>query len=189
MTRPSLRRATLAGATLGALGAVLGRLAHRHLYRVAVAGDSMRPTLAPGDWLLLRRGPPPLDRATSVDASGLIVAARDHSGRLLLKRIVGLPGESLRVGQTVLVDGRELREPYASGVAPPATYRGVSRLSTDTLFLLGDRRDMSTDSRDFGPVTLASIEGVVLARYWPPHRIGWLPRPSRSWTATDDPPD
>jgi signal peptidase I len=158
----------------------------RRLYRVEVAGDSMRPTLAPGDWLLLRRGPPPADdepegAGTGAGAFGLVVAARDRSGRLLLKRIVGLPGESLRVGAAVQVNGRELIEPYASGTAPPASYRGVSRLATGELFLLGDRRDASTDSRELGPFALAAIEGVVLARYWPPRRIGLLHRPARRW--------
>ena len=77
----------------------------------------------------------------------------------------------------------ELIERYASGEAPAASYRGVSRLGADELFLLGDRRDASTDSRELGPLPLAAVEGVVLARYWPPRRIGLLRRPERHWAA------
>ncbi|MCY4639053.1 MAG: signal peptidase I [Chloroflexi bacterium] len=179
--RSRLLRVALAGAVLAAL---LGRLARRHLYRVEVRGASMRPALEPGDWLLLRRGAPSPDLLASGEAFGLVVAARSPGGRLLLKRLIGLPGESLRAGAAVQVNGRELDEPYASGEAPPSSYRGVSRLGPDSLFLLGDRRDRSTDSREFGPLEAAAVEGIVLARYWPPRRIGRLHRPARRWSAT-----
>jgi signal peptidase I len=186
VTRPSWRRAWRGGAAVAALvagAAALGGLGRRRLYRVEVAGSSMHPALQPGDWLLLRRGAPAAGPGAGDGAFGLVVAARDRSGRLLLKRIVGLPGESLRVGAAVQVNGRELIERYASGEAPAASYRGVSRLGEDELFLLGDRRDASTDSRELGPLPLAAVEGVVLARYWPPRRIGLLRRPTRRWAA------
>jgi signal peptidase I len=172
-------------AALVAGAATAGALARRQLYRVEVAGGSMHPALQPGDWLLLRRGAPPTGPGAGARAHafGLVVTARDRSGRLLLKRIVGLPGESLRVGPAVQVNGRELIEPYASGDAPTASYRGVSRLDADELFLLGDRRDASTDSRELGPLPISTVEGVVLARYWPPRRIGLLRRPERHWAA------
>ena len=178
--RSRLLRAALAGA---GLAAVLACLARRHLFRIEVRGASMRPALEPGDWLLLRRGAPSPSLLASGEAFGLVAAARSPGGRLLLKRIVGLPGESLRAGATVRVNGRELDEPYASGEAPASSYRGVSRLGPDSLFLLGDRRDQSTDSRDFGPLPAAAVEGIVLARYWPPRRIGRLNRPARRWSA------
>ena len=148
----------------------------------------MRPALEPGDWLVLRRGAPSAEQLASGAASGLVVAARSPDGRLLIKRIVGLPGESLRIGATVEVNGRGLDEPYASGEAPRPGYRGVSRVGPDALVLLGDRRDRSTDSRDFGPLSVAAVEGVVLARYWPPRRIGRLVRPERRWSGGDSPP-
>ena len=148
----------------------------------------MRPALEPGDWLLLRRGAPSPGQLASGAAFGLVVAVRAPDGRLLIKRIVGLPGESLRIGATVEVNGRDLDEPYASGDAPRAGYRGVARVGPDSLVLLGDRRDRSTDSRDFGPLGVGSVEGVVLARYWPPHRIGRLLRPERRWSAAGGAP-
>ncbi len=165
---------------LGLTGVILSRLARRQIYRVEVAGRSMSPTLEPGDWLLLRRGPP----SANESAFGLVVAARDRYGRLLLKRIVGLPGESLRVGKAVSVNGCDLLEPYASGEVPVTSYRGVSRLGASEFFLLGDHRNASTDSRELGPIKLDSLEGVVFARYWPPHRIGLLRRPKRCWITT-----
>lgn len=147
----------------------------RRYYRVEVAGRSMHPALQPGDYLVLRRGAP----EPGASAFGRVVALRDPEGRLLLKRIVGLPGEALRVGTAVQVSGRVLVEPYAGGATPSAQFRGLNQLHDDEYFLLGDRRDASTDSRDFGPVPRARIEGVAVGRYWPPRRIGRIARPRR----------
>lgn len=152
---------------------------------IEVAGHSMSPALLPGDFLLLRRGPPPPGEA----AFGRIVAFRNGQGLLVLKRVVGLPGESLRVGDAVHVNGRTLLEPYARGRCPPRQFRGVQRLEPGQLFLLGDRRDASTDSRDFGPVDASRVGGVAWFRYWPPGRIGRIRRPRRRFAAPDEPPN
>lgn len=148
----------------------------------------MRPALEPGDWLLLRRGAPSPEQLASGEAFGLLVAARSPGGRRLIKRIIGLPGESLRIGAAVEINGRRLDEPYASGEAPRPSFRGISRVGEESLVLLGDRRDRSTDSRDFGPLGVEAVEGVVLARYWPPRRIGALPRPVRRWVEDGESP-
>ena len=157
------------------LGVLRGRF-----YRVAVAGESMSPALAAGAFLILRRGPPRAGEA----AFGQIVAARAANGRLLLKRVVGLPGESLRAGTAVQINGHVLVEPYAHGATPPQQYRGLNRLADDEYFLIGDRRDASSDSRDFGPVQRSAIEGVALVRYWPPRRAGRLRAPRRQLAGT-----
>jgi len=169
--RPAFALAAAAASLLTAAGLLLAR----RLYRVEVAGPSMLPSLHPGDYLVVRRGAPPRGDA----AFGRIVATRDEVGRLLLKRIVGLPGESLRVGRAVQVNGRALIEPYTTGASGPADYRGVNRLGDDEYFLLGDNRAASTDSRHFGPITPGGIEGEAVLRYWPPERFGRLRRPRR----------
>ena len=135
----------------------------------------MSPALRPRDYLLLRRGRLP----ASERAFGRIVALRDREGRLLLKRVVGLPGESLRVGADVQIDGHLLHEPYASGQSADERRHAPLRLGPGEFFLLGDRRDASTDSRDFGPVDASRIEAIAWLRYWPPGRVGPLRRPRR----------
>jgi signal peptidase I len=104
-------------------------------------------------------------------------------GRPLLKRVVGLPGESVRAGARVEVNGRMLDEPYAGGGANPEQYRAVYRLADGEYFVLGDARAASTDSRDFGPVAGSSIEGIAWLRYWPPGRFGRIRRPKRAFEA------
>jgi signal peptidase I len=165
--------ALVAAVVLLALAAA--RWLRRSFVAVEVAGESMSPALRSGEYLLLRRGGVPRGER----AYGEIVALRDASGRLLLKRVVGLPGESVRAGEEVQINGRVLEEPYANGATSASQYRGVQRLTEGEHFLLGDRRDASTDSRDFGPIDRSRMEGVAKVRYWPPSRVGLLSRPPR----------
>ncbi len=174
-------RALLAAAA-ALCGAAVGVLAlRRGWFRVAVAGESMSPALRPGDFLVLRRGGPP----SGARAFGRIVAAEAPGGRLVLKRVIGLPGESLRVGTAVQINGRVLLEPYAHGATPPHQFRGLNRLGDDEYFLIGDARDASTDSRDFGPVARSAIMGVVVGRYWPLGRACRLRAPARELTGVE----
>ena len=151
-------------------GAMLLFGGRRLVTTVEVAGTSMAPLLLPGDYLLVRR------RRGRGARAGEIVAFRGERDLLLLKRVVGMPGESLRVGDEVYVNGQRLDEPYAHGQCPPSQFRGVQQLAPDEYFALGDARDASTDSRDFGPVHRDRIEGVAWLRYWPPSRIGYIGR-------------
>lgn len=185
---PSVRTrvVALAAAAAACLALPVWRLG-RGFLRVEVAGDSMTPELEPGDFLILRRGAPTGDRAY-----GRIVVTEDPrpegAGRLLLKRVIGLPGEALRVGGGVQVNGRRLIEPYAHGADPVEQHRGVQRLAEDTYFLLGDHRAHSTDSRDFGPVPRERITATALLRYWPPSRFGRLVPPERRFLGPAESP-
>lgn len=174
MQRLWLAFVALAAAAVSVLALALRRV----LMRVEVAGESMTPALLPGDYLILRRGSPPAGMEY-----GQIVALHDPrpegDGRLLLKRVVGLPGEALRVGGALQVNGRVLIEPYAHGDTPAEQHRGINRLAPDAYFVLGDHRGASTDSRDFGPVPREAVVGYAILRYWPFARAGWLRPPDR----------
>lgn len=175
ITRPRVWQFAIAAA----LCAAAIRVWCRSLFGVLVAGESMTPALEPGDCVIVRRTQVPLD----VRASGLVVCVRGPDERLLLKRIVGVPGDSLRVGAAVHVGGWLLDEPYAHGETPRAQYRGVHALGADEYFVLGDHRAASTDSRDFGPVRAGRVQGVAWLRYWPPSRLGRIGRASRRFAS------
>ena len=100
------------------------------------------------------------------------VEAACGAGGTFIKRIVGLPGESvsMRAGY-VFINGARLSEPYLQ----PA-YRGREsgswgRSPSDGYFVLGDNRAMSCDSRRWGTVPRVSIIGRAEATYWPPRRL------------------
>jgi signal peptidase I len=95
------------------------------------------------------------------------------AGGTFIKRIVGLPGESVSMRDGyVFIDGERLSEPYLQ----PA-YRGREsgswgRSPSDGYFVLGDNRAMSCDSRRWGVVTRDRIIGRAEVTYWPPTRLG-----------------
>jgi signal peptidase I len=163
------RTVTLAAAALalGALAVAARRLAR--LEPVLVEGDSMRPTLRPGQRLAVG----PLDRQPR--RGDLVVVRRDStlSGLEVVKRVVGLPGERVRlVAGRLQVDGVAVAEPYLAGTGGAADLD--VRLGEDQYLVLGDHRAASTDGRDFGPVPAAALTGRVRFAYWPPR---CLPQP------------
>lgn len=186
--RLPLRRSAVAGflALTATVGATLVALARGRLMRVAVAGESMTPALQEGDFLVLRRGAPA--RLEAGDVVAVVDPRPQAAGRILLKRVVGLPGEALRIGGGVQINGRVLEEPYAHGETPLEQHRGINRLADDEYFLLGDHRGASTDSRDFGPARREAILGVAWLRYWPPERAGRIVRPVRRLLGVADRP-
>jgi signal peptidase I len=160
------RTVTLAAATL-ALAVVARRLAR--LEPVLVEGDSMRPTLLPG-W---RLAVGPLDHPPR--RGDLVVVRR--GGLEVVKRVVGLPGERVRlVAGRLEVDGLAVAEPYLGGTTGDEARDLDIRLGEDQYLVLGDHRAASTDGRDFGPVPAAALTGRVRFAYWPPRR---LPDPAR----------
>jgi signal peptidase I len=157
------------GLLLPALAGLVVAARRARLEPVLVQGDSMRPALAPGQRIAVGPVRRPLRRGELVLLRG--------AGREMVKRVVGLPGERVRlVDGRLEVDGRHLPEPYAigRGARQGAVELDVS-LGEGELAVLGDSRHHSTDSRSFGPVRQRDVVGVVRFAYWPPRRI------SRRW--------
>ncbi|MBI2856151.1 MAG: signal peptidase I [Chloroflexi bacterium] len=90
---------------------------------------------------------------------------RDPS-RDFVKRVIGLPGDmvSLKRGQ-VFIDGNPLDEPYLVDKGDDTL--SPTLVPPDSYFVMGDNRDGSSDSRDWGPVPLENIVGKAWVRYWP----------------------
>ena len=134
--------------------------------RFAIREASMAPTLADGDWVVARRSTGPLDRGDVV-----ILPDPAGSGMHLVKRVIGLPGETMGIdGGRVTVDGALLADRWANGMTRPD---GIWEVGDDQVWLLGDNRAHSvSDGRVLGPTDVADIEWVVAARYWPRDRMG-----------------
>lgn len=92
-------------------------------------------------------------------------------GRDLVKRVVGLPGESVKIIEGVLyIDGVELDESYLDGVHASGSMECIPNsvncvLEEDEYFVMGDNRARSSDSRHWGPIGLNDIAGKVWFGY------------------------
>lgn len=130
-----------------------------------VRSDSMEPTLHHGDVVLASRRHGPLVRGGIYGFRG-----PEH---LLLKRLVGLPGDAVALrGQKLLRNGRPVAEPWAHYLQGGIRDLPACILGEGEVLLLGDSRDRSQDSRDFGPVPLSRLTGRIRYRIWPPTRWG-----------------
>jgi signal peptidase I len=132
--------------------------------RVRVDGLSMNPTLQHGEYVLVSR----LAYKTGEPQRGdIIVFSFPVDQRQdLIKRVIGLSGETITIqdGQ-VLVDGMKLEEPY---IAQPPIYSGEWTVSEGQLFVLGDNRNDSKDSHQWGLLPDENVIGKALLIYWPP---------------------
>jgi len=161
-----MRRTTVLGAgalALGALTAAALAVRRARLEPMLVKGGSMRPTLGPGQRIAVA----PLVRPP---ARGDLVVLNRPGNLEVVKRVVGLPGERVRLLSGQLeVDGRAVPEPYLAG--PPSFGDLDLELGPAQYLVLGDHRAASTDGRDFGPVGADVLVGRVRFAYWPPRRL------------------
>ena len=148
---------TVAGSVAGLLPVQLMR----------VDSGSMAPTLSTGDLLLVRRGAGPVDRRD------VVVVPRPGAGTLLVKRVVAIGGDRVGLEDGVLVvDGAPVCEPAVDPARQDGVWFGPVTVPEGDVFLLGDDRGDSVDSRDFGSVPAAEVEGLVQLRVWPhPGRV------------------
>lgn len=133
-----------------------------------IDGPSMEPTLLQGDRILVTRG---YDIPTRGDIVSFVTVERDGDRVDLIKRVVALPGDTVEiVGDAAFVNGQP------SSVAPDAvigtqTYRlGPMTVPEGTVYVLGDNRPLSLDSRMLGYVPISSIRGKAVAIIFPPFR-------------------
>jgi signal peptidase I len=93
----------------------------------------------------------------------------------LVKRVIGLPGESVQaMNGTVFVDGHALTEPYVAKACDGTRNFGPTKVPAGDVFVMGDNRCDSSDSRVFGPIATSTIIGRAFVIVWPLPRIHWL---------------
>lgn len=150
-----------------------------------VDGHSMAPQIDAGDHVIINTlaydlrierpggGDPLSDIRLRPVMRGDIVAfahGTGDDGRIYLKRVIGLPGDTVSIERgVVLVNGAALLEPYGPRLdnsdMPPV------EVQLDSLFVLGDNRGDSDDSRSFGAVPDSAVIGRAAIVVWPPNRV------------------
>jgi signal peptidase I len=132
--------------------------------RIRVQSISMLPTLQPEDFVIVNK----LAYNFGQPQRGDIVVFNlpQGNGQRYIKRAVGLPGETIRIiGGRVYINDQMLTEPYLSG---PTNRGGTWEIPENAVFVMGDNRNNSSDSRSWGVVPFDKVIGKAWIVYWPP---------------------
>jgi len=141
--------------------------------RVRVYNISMEPTLNQGYLLVVNKLAYKIGEPKHGDI--IVFHYEGNKDQDYIKRVIGLPGDTVKVSNgTVEVNGTQLLEPYLS--APPA-YEGTWTVPEGSLFVLGDNRNSSSDSHDWGFVNQDWVVGKAIMVYWPLDQIRLLSGP------------
>jgi len=146
----------------------------RYLVRTyKIASVSMEPTFYKGDQVMAFR----FLKSQELTRGDIVIFPHPTSPKKdWVKRIVGLPEENLQIRQQqVFINDKALNEPYAKHTEPPASNLPVSRddfgpilIPTGQVFVLGDNRELSADSRQFGLIQIKDIsrkaKWIVMSR-------------------------
>jgi signal peptidase I len=142
-----------------------------------VYGESMEPTFFDNDRIIIGKN-------TSIERFDIIVFAAPNSDDYYIKRVIGLPGDKIEMKNDVLyINGKKYDEPYlnkvknhtAGNITEDFTLKeltGELVVPNNSLFVLGDNRLVSYDSRRFGFISFDSVIGEVKFRFFPFDEIG-----------------
>ncbi|KKR34462.1 MAG: Signal peptidase I [Candidatus Gottesmanbacteria bacterium GW2011_GWC2_39_8] len=143
-----------------------------------VKGSSMVPTFHDGEYILTDKISYKL--RDPIRGEVIVFKAPRNPDVDYIKRIIGVPGDKIKVeNQTVFVNGAPINEPY---IADKTNLFGGSYIKEGEeitvpkgyLWVMGDNRPHSSDSREFGPIKESDIIGRAFFRYWPPTVLGLI---------------
>lgn len=146
--------------------------------RVIVDGPSMESTLQDGDNILVEK----VSRYFgALDRFDVVVfypdeGAKENNGRYYIKRIIGLPGETVRIeGNVIYINDEPLEETFGfTEMGSPGIAKDTIVLGEEEYFVLGDNRAISKDSRSeaVGIVPLSRMGGKLVLRIFPLNKFG-----------------
>lgn len=132
---------------------------------------SMEPTLHDNDKVFVSKI---TYRLNPVSRGDIVILRAPDGSKNLVKRVIALPGESVQIvdGKTY-VNGSFLSEPYVQYF--DSTDYGPVTIRDGEIFVMGDNRRNSMDSRVFGPISSSNVTSKVFYRYWPASNVGPVP--------------
>jgi signal peptidase I len=138
---------------------------------VKVEGTSMQPRLSDQERIFVNKF---VYHFSEIDRGDIVVFwyPRDRS-KSLIKRVIGLPGETVEVKAGIVeIDGRPLTEPYLEPAYLDRSSYPPLLVPRNSYYVLGDHRNSSNDSRNWGPVPAGNVFGKAILRYWPISKFG-----------------
>ncbi|TDL31298.1 signal peptidase I [Jeotgalibacillus sp. S-D1] len=153
---------------------IVGVCRHYLITPVTVKGESMIPTFEDDNRVII-------SKLTDIEAFDLIVFQSPISADKHIKRVIGLPGDEIKIKDDILsINGKIYKEPYLkqnkenSLFNQPITGDFELEVPEGSFFVMGDNRLKSMDSRSYGVISTASVIGEVKMRIYPIASIGWL---------------
>ena len=131
---------------------------------------SMDPTLHDGDRVLVSKF---IYRLSDIDYGDIIILESPMNETDFVKRVIATEGETVEFKEgDLLIDGEYIDESYVK--KHDSNSSGPLEISEDEIFVAGDNRANSFDSRIFGPILEDDVVGKVFFIYWPVDRIGYI---------------
>jgi signal peptidase I len=153
------------------LSLVIFLLIRQVVQNYRIESHSMEPNFYEGQFILVNK----LAYRLGEPARGDVIVFHnpDNPEEDYIKRVIGLPGDSVELhDQKVYINGEVLPEPFDQNVMSPGTVYGPIVVEPDHLFVMGDNRPNSRDSRGFGQLPEELIVGKAWVRVWPLHLFG-----------------
>ncbi len=140
-----------------------------------VPSPSMVPTIEVQDRFLLNKTAYWFKTPQRYDVIIFKPPVEAGSSEDFVKRVIGLPGETLRVhGGVVYINNKPLPEPYITPDRAPISEFGPMIIPEGQLFMMGDNRNNSQDSRYWGTLPIKDVKGQAWWRFWPLNRMGLI---------------
>jgi signal peptidase I len=139
--------------------------------RFRIDGSSMEPNLHDGQYIIINKLVYQLREPQRGD---VVVFQYPHDpSRDFIKRVIGVPDDEVAIERGIVsINGHPIEEPY---IAQPGAYSGRWRLGPDEFFVLGDNRNNSSDSHNWGVLPRDNLIGRAWVIYWPVQDWGGVP--------------
>ncbi len=142
--------------------------------RIRVDGSSMEPNFHNGDYVIVNRLAYQMGDIERGDV--VVFPFPQNPEEDYIKRVIGLPGDEVAIyGGVVYVNDTPITEPYIA--SPPVNDLAALIVPDGFIYVLGDNRNASSDSRNWGPLSISAIIGKAIFRYYPFDNIGIIDHP------------
>ncbi len=155
------------------LSLVIFLLIRQVVQNYRIESHSMEPNFYEGQFILVNKLAYKLGTPKRGDV--IVFHNPNNPSEDYIKRVIALPGDTLEIrDQTIYINGKVLDEPYAQNRLSPGTFYGPVVIEPDHLFVMGDNRPNSSDSRRFGQLSEDLVVGQAWLRVWPLNHFGLI---------------